>query len=206
MKIEAYLADPCGASALPYWKTETFPVPKHISVIRDDLFNQSLYNGKDEPYFKLIHDLKALKKPILPKGFALVPCSTEDYVNQINACYTQEHLSAEELLSYRAHPVYRPNLWLAVADMESGALAATGIAELDARIGEGILEWIQVLPTYRRKGLGSFVVCELLKRMQDQARFATVSGRVKNETAPFALYKACGFTNPVIWHVVTDLS
>ena len=204
MKIEAYLADPCGASALPYWKTETVPVPKHVSVIRDDLFDGSLYNGKDEPYFKLIHPLKAIREPILPEGFALVPCGVEDYVKQINACYAQERLTAEELLSYRSHPVYRPDLWLAVADAESGEIAATGIAELDPRVGEGILEWIQVLPDYRRKGLGSFVVCELLKRMQDQARFATVSGRVKNETAPFALYEACGFRDPVIWHVVTD--
>ena len=206
MKIEEYLADPCGASALPYWKTETVSVPKNVTVMRDDVFDDSVYNGKDEPFFKLIHDLQAIREPILPKGFALVPCSIEDYVKQINACYTQEHLSAEALLSYRSHPVYRPNLWLAVADTESGALAATGIAELDARIGEGILEWIQVLPVYRRKGLGAFVVCELLRRMRSQAVFATVSGRVRNETAPFALYEACGFTNPVIWHVVTDLS
>ena len=33
---------------------------------------------------------------------------------------------------------------------------------------------------------------------------ATVSGRVANETAPFSLYRACGFTHPVIWHIVLE--
>ncbi len=52
--------------------------------------------------------------------------------------------------------------------------AATGIAEFDVRIGEGILEWIQVSPEYRNRGLGAFVVNELLYRMQGKAGFVTV--------------------------------
>ena len=39
---------------------------------------------------------------------------------------------------------------------------ATGIAELDREIGEGVLEWIQVSKDYRRRELGSYLVCELL--------------------------------------------
>ena len=132
----------------------------------------------------------------------MVPAGVEDFSAQINACYLQEHISPDELLDYRSHPVYMPDLWIAVADLKCGKIAATGIAEYDPRIGEGILEWIQVLPEYRRKGLGAFIVCELLKRLPDQARFATVSGRMNNESSPFALYTACGFGHPVIWHVI----
>ena len=46
------------------------------------------------------------------------------------------------------------NQILMLANMNKEALqktVATGIAELDTRIGEGILEWIQVSPKYRRR-------------------------------------------------------
>jgi len=204
MKIEEYLADPCGASSLPYWKTKSLAIPENITIMKDDEFIKSQHNGNDEPYFKLINDLRTIREPVLPKGFEIVQCSIGDFVKQINLCYSQEHLSTEELLSYKSHSVYRSDLWLSVSDAENGAIVATGIAELDASIGEGILEWIQVLPEYRRKGLGTFLICELLKRMRDQARFVTVSCRMNNECMPLALYKACGFTNPVIWHILID--
>ncbi len=203
MEASDYLIDPCRASSLPFWKTERLTLPENITILRDDEFAGYQYSGSDESYFKLAHDLKSLRKPVLPKGFEIVQCGIDEFVRQINSCYTQEHLSAEELLAYRSHPVYRPDLWIAVADALSGMTAATGIAELDTRIGEGVLEWIQVSPDYRRRGLGSFIVCELLTRMQDQARFVTVSGRLKSRSNPFALYRSCGFAHPVIWHIVT---
>ena len=203
MKIEEYLINPCGASSLPYWKTQSVTVPGNIRIVRDDLFDQARYKGRDEPYFKLIHDLKTIKEPVLPEGYEIVQCGMEAFANQIRACYPQIHLLPRDLLAYMEHPVYRPDLWLAVKDTESDVIAATGIAELDTHIGEGILEWIQVLPAYRRKGLGSFAVCELLKRMSGQASFATVSGQMNNASNPLALYESCGFTSPVIWHVLT---
>ncbi|MFR8331962.1 MAG: GNAT family N-acetyltransferase [Oscillospiraceae bacterium] len=55
------------------------------------------------------------------------------------------------------------------------------------------LEWIQVLPEYRRRGVGQLIVRELLYRMAGIARFATVSGRADSESHPEALYRKCGF-------------
>lgn len=203
MDLNQYLADPCRASSLPFWKTECFSIPEQIAVVRDDEYSAFRPAGRDEPYFKLKHDLKIIRSVLLPDGFALVRGSVEVFARHINSCYSEEHLSAEELSGYAARPVYRPELWIAVADASDGTIAASGIAELDSRIGEGILEWIQVSPGYRRRGLGSFVVCELLRRMQNTARFATVSGRLESECRPIALYQSCGFTDPVIWHVVS---
>ncbi len=198
-----YLADPCGASSLPFWKTERVTPPAGVLVLRDDAFAALRPAGRDEPYFKLMHPMKALREPLLPDGFRLVSRGAEAFAAHISACYERERVSAEELLAYRTRPTFRPALWLAVAEAESGRLAASGIAELDARLGEGILEWVQVSPEQRRRGLGAFVVCELLRRMRGEARFVTVSGRLDSESRPLALYQSCGFENPVLWHVVT---
>lgn len=203
MNKETYLADPCGASALPFRKTEEIRIPAGMSVVREDQFDAARCTGTDEPYFKLIHPLKEIRQAELPPAFRPVPCSTAEFARHIGECYTDEGVTAEELEQYRQRPVYDPELWIAVGDAE-GRIAASGIAELDTRIGEGSLEWIQVSPEYRRKGLGRYIVCELLHRLKGKAEFVTVSGRVNNEENPMALYLACGFRHPVIWHVIRD--
>ena len=202
MNAEQYLANPCGASSLPYWKTEHFVMPEGICVCRDDAFSTQSIEGPDEPYFKLMHDLRQVPRAALPAGFRLVSAELAEFARHINSCYETEGVTEAELLRCRQRPTFDPALWLAVADTGSGELAASAIGELDGRIGEGILEWIQVSPAYRRSGLGRFLVSELLQRMQGRAQFATVSGRVNNPDKPFALYTACGFQNPVIWHVI----
>ncbi len=199
-----YLADPCGASSLPFWKTERFAVPDGVKVLRDEAFRHADPKGTDEPYFKLLHDLKRVDPPLLPSQFEMTDCGIAAFAAHINSCYKREGVTEEELAAYAQRPTYDPSLWIAVRDKENGRIAASGIAELDARIGEGILEWIQVSPAYRRKGLGRFVVNELLRRMQSRAAFCTVSGKRNDPCDPFALYRACGFQNPVIWHVVTE--
>ena len=201
MTIKDYLADPCGASSLPYWKTEFVTVPDNIKIVKGE--PPLPFRGKDEAYFKLIHDLKTVREPRLPDGYMITQPNVDHYAQHINSCYTNEGVTPEELLSYQTRFVYRPELWVAVADASSGRTIASGIAELDSRIGEGILEWIQVSPDCRRRGFGAFIVCELLQRMKGFASFVTVSGRIRNESDPFALYRACGFENPVIWHVIT---
>ena len=201
---EGYVSNPCYASSLPFWKTRAFQVPAGIKVIRNDEITPQAIEGTDERYFKMVHDLESISKPILSSHYEMVKCSTESYANHINECYAKEGISTEELKEYKKHRVYDPDLWIAVADKATGQIVATGIAELDTRIGEGILEWIQVSPQYRHRGFGKFLVRELLWRMKDKAFFAVVSGKVDSESKPMALYKACGFKNPVIWHVITE--
>ena len=204
MDEKEYLLDPCGTSSLPYWKTEQIKIPAHMAVIRDDHFSADIYHGADEPYFKLFHDLKQIEQPALCEPFAFIRCDFPAFAKHINECYAEVGVSSEELCAYAQRPVYHPELWVAIRDTQNDRIVATGIAELDTRIGEGILEWIQVSPDYRRKGLGKALVCELLQRMKCIADFVTVSGRVNNPDHPFALYLSCGFKNPVIWHVIVQ--
>ena len=204
MNVKDYRADPCRASSLPFWKTEQVTVPEHITIFREDRFDAAQCGGTDEPYFRLIHRLEGIERPALPEPFRTVPCDAEGFARHIRECYTEECITADELRICARRPVYDPDLWIAVADMTNGRIAASGIADADTRIGEGILEWIQVSPDYRHRGLGKYIVRELLYRMKGKADFATVSGRVNNPDNPFALYRSCGFTDPVIWHIIRN--
>ena len=202
MDVAEYLRDPCGASSLPFWKTERIAIPAHMRVVRDADYAPDP-GERDEPYFKLLHRMRELPRAQLPPGLELVRAEPGDFARHIGECYRREGVSEAELLAYRSHPVYDPALWIAVAERETKRIVASAIGELDLWIGEGVLEWVQVSPDGRRRGLGRFLVCELLRRMEGRARFVTVSGRMKNETEPMALYLACGFSDPAIWHVLT---
>ena len=200
--IDYYLSDQCKASSLPFWKTELIQTPDNIQIVRDDEFSAEKCNGRDEPYFKAVHDLNNVGTAFLPSGFEPIECDISDFAGHINECYSDICISIEELSDYQNHPVYDPKLWIAVAKKESGKIVATGIGELDKRIDEGILEWIQVSPEFRNMGLGHYIVNELLHRMQKKAKFVTVSGKINDSSNPLSLYKSCGFRNPVIWHVL----
>ena len=204
MRAEEYLKDPCRASSLPFWKTEQLILPRGVTVIRDDLYTAERNGGTEEPYFKLVHRMETLCPPKLPDSFRIVPCEPEGFARHIRECYAEEGVNADELRACARRPVYDPELWIAVEDETNGRIAASGIADLDTSIGEGILEWIQVSPEYRRRGLGKYIVLELLRRMRGKAELATVSGRMYNPDNPYALYRGCGFTDPVIWHVVRE--
>lgn len=198
---EEYLRDPCAASSLPFWKTERTVLPENIAVIRDDDFFGA-GAGTDEPYFKMIHHFENVSRPVLPEGYELTAAGPEELAAHINECYEKEGVTAGELASYRTGTSYDESLWIAVREQATGRIIASGIGGFDPRIGEGFLDWIQVSPDKRRQGLGRIIVCELLARLSEKADFVTVSGRLNDPGDPFALYLACGFVHPVIWHVV----
>lgn len=156
----------------------------------------------DAPYFKMIHRLDRMEVPSMPEGFRFLCPDDMTLSRHISLCYEGEGISAAELSDYRRHPVYSPDLWLAIENEETGEIVASGIAELDTSIGEGILEWIQVSPAYRRRGWGRTIVSELLRRMEARAEFVTVSGRKEDPCCPRALYESCGFRGCVLWHVL----
>ena len=199
---KAYVENPCVASSLPFWKTEQMQLPASISVYREDQFNEAACAGTDTPYFRMIHTLKSIPAPVLPAEYELTSANADELASHIHACYDSEGVTGAELHAYTKRPVYDAELWIAVRERKTGRIAASGIGELDGRIGEGVLEWIQTSPANRRRGLGKFVVCELLHRLSKKAEFVTVSGRMDNPHDPYALYRACGFSHPVIWHVV----
>ena len=200
---EQYLANPCKATSIPYWKAKAITIPDGMLILHQNDFSESEYQQYiDEPYFRLKHDMKSLSAPALPQGYSLCSATLPDFSAHINSCYDDIGITVEELQSYTSRLVYNAALWLAVKDIQTGKIVATGIADLDQEIGEGILEWIQVSKQYRGCGLGSYIVSELLWRMRDGAQFATVSGQCHNPTNPEALYRKCGFSGNDIWHIL----
>lgn len=200
---EQYLADPCGASSLPYWKAKDLVLPVGMRIVHHRDFRAEDHPGYgDETYFRLFHNLQELPRPALPRGFVFCAAACRDFAAHISQCYDDIGVSEAELQRETARPVYDPALWLAVGEEATGGIVATGIAALDRDVGEGSLEWLQVSGPYRNRGLGRCLVLELLRRMQGGTRFATVSGQCGNPTAPERLYRRCGFTGTDVWHIL----
>ncbi len=204
MKKEVYLSDPCGASSLPFWKTNSISVPPNLLILREDdpRLGELRDVGTDTPYFKLIHPMERVDRSALPKGFRFVLPDEGALSEHIVACYRSERASAGELAACRLRPTFSSDLWLGIVDGMTDEIVASGIAELDTDIREGILEWVQVSPAYRRQGFGRAIVCELLTRLQGRADFVTVSGKENDPLRPRALYERCGFGGGVVWHIL----
>lgn len=201
-----YLLSPCRAASIPYWKAKTITVPADMCIVHQADFDESAYrNYIDEPYFRLAHDLQNLSAQKLPHGYSLYNATLSEFAAHINSCYSDIGITQSILQDYTARLVYDSTLWLAVRENKTNAVVATGIAELDKELGEGVLEWIQVSEQHRRHGLGKYIVWELLWRMKDKARFATVSGQRDNPANPERLYRRCGFTGSDIWHILRRL-
>ena len=203
IELNEYLHNPCGTSSIPYWKSQSITVPSDMKILHaDDLHPSEWLDYSDEPYFRLSHNLKKLSAPVLGEGYLLCDASLADFAAHINFCYDAIDVNESQLQKYILRPVYDAALWIAVRERQTGEIVATGIGELDREVGEGVLEWIQVSEGYRGRGLGSFVVMELLRRMQGRARFATVSGQCNNPSNPEGLYRKCGFTGNDVWHIL----
>lgn len=205
ISLQQYLLDPCGTTSIPYWKYKSIAVPQNMMIVHQrELTDELLLDHRDEPYFRLYHDLKNVRQMTV-QGAEIVSGegAVSEFVQLINGSYTDLRVTAEQIEGYRHTPVYCPDLWILLKERTTQAVLAGGIADHDKETGEAALEWIQVLPPYRGRGYGQLVVDTLLAKMQGRARFATVSGKIRDPSAPERLYRKCGFVGTDIWHILT---
>jgi len=203
--LKAYRENPCGTLSIPYWKNKRITVPAHMKIVHDDGYSKSDYmDYGDEPYFRLYHSLEEIPEADVDDIKIMTAKSTDipAMVDVINRSYSDLSVTCEQLAGYIKTEVFDPDLWIIAVDEKDSDIVGCGIADFDRELREGILEWIQVLPDKRGRGIGRVIVCELLKRMKGKADFATVSGKVNNKTAPEKLYRKCGFTGNDVWHVL----
>ena len=200
MTVEEYRRDPCGKLSIPLWKWNAMTIPENMVILHDrDYTPHPGY--REARFFRLAHDLKSIPEANVP-GLSITQVREEDYeqiLRIIRAAYPGIRVDRAWLESLTRTPVYAPELWL-IARLD-GAAAGCVLADYDAGPREGILEWVQVLPEFRRRGVGKAMVCEVLRRMTGE--FATVSGDMDNESSPEALYRSCGFAGEDVWHILT---
>ena len=205
ISLQEYQKNPCGTLSLPYWKAKNISLPKDMVIVHDTAFCEDEWSEYiDEKYFRLYHHMKEVQSVSL-SCYEIVTATDrdiEDIVELINRSYTDIQVSRDQMTGYRNTSACMPALWILVKEKTMKKLVGCGIADYDREAREVILEWIQVLPEYRRQGIGQAIVMELLHRAKDQAVFSTVSGRVDNETRPELLYRKCGFEGNDIRHIL----
>ena len=188
--------------SVPFWKWQGITIPDNMKILHD---RDAIPEGyTDQRYFRLIHDLKDI-----PDGkgadYQIRTAEEEDIpliTEIINKSYPDIRVTEQSIRALTHTTVYAPELWILAVEPESGDAIGCALADLDQNCDEGILEWVQVLPAYRRRGAGRLMVTELLRRMCGKALFATVSGSVDSVSSPEKLYRACGFVGSDIWHIL----
>lgn len=204
--ITNYLKNPCRFSSIPLWKQKAITIPDNIKIVHNDDYQAADFVGYiDRPYFRLFHNLKNLKQTdVASVEFVDNACEMlDDFVTLINNCYSDLSVDKEQLQSYKKTPVYFKDLWVLLRDKRSKQVIGGGIGDFDAETGEMVLEWVQVLSEFRRRGYGQFIVNAMLSKMKDTAKFATVSGKINSACKPEILYRKCGFTGGDVWHILT---
>ncbi len=201
MDREAYLRNPCGTLSVPWWKAETLAVPDSVKIIhcRDWKGQYSEY----QRFFRIMHDLKDLAPADFDYDTIAMDGQAKHLCEMINASYRDEHIAVreEDIRRWKNQRTFREDLCVYI-NACGGTMAASGIAAYDGTCREGTLEWIQVLPEYRRKGLGEKIVTVLLNRLRDTgAEFVTVSGNLDSASSPLELYRKCGFTGDDVWYI-----
>lgn len=210
----SYIKNPSDYSALPYWKETTITIPDNIKVYHEIEWNRLCANTKKgfvkvDKFFRIQHTLEKIDNQDIPEKCryrTFDPNNEEDFdkaLDIIQICYPNTDLTRDKLKEYTKSDVYNNELWIFIDKMNNGIYmpVAFGIADFDSLVKEGILEWIQVLPEYRGKGFGKSLVAELLRRMKEKAKFATVSGDCNNISNPINLYRKMGFIGDSIWYI-----
>lgn len=141
MTLQAYLKDPCGTLSIPYWKNKTVTVPPFMRIVHQRDYDAAALSAyADEPYFRLLHDLRE----VAPAAFACRTAEEADLpllAEIINRSYTDLSVTVEQLRGYRATAAFAADLWVIALD-ELGAPVGCGIADIDPEAREGVLEWI----------------------------------------------------------------
>lgn len=170
------------------------------------LFNFDMHRYHVERYFRLVHHHEHIDQYDSMDTYYFRRVDYEHEIllvlNLIKQCYSDIMLTEEDVLNWTNNSVYDEDLWIWVVDSKNSLPVGLVIAEYDKHIQEGSIEWLQVLPEYRNRGLAKALVSEVLKRLKQKARFTSVSGNIDSISNPYKVYKKCGFEGENIWYVL----
>lgn len=190
-----YIKEPARACFLCYHKNENTEIPSSMLVVRGDDYKPELYKSYDDTiYTKLISRSKDISEPTFPEGFKLATPTKEQLTAHISQCFPDgETPDSVDLWRYMEY------FMVALIDSSTGRIVASAAADIDFGVKEGYIDWIAVSPRYRRRGLGTYLVNELLYRFRRLSDFVSVSTKVPEA---LALFQKCGFGEECEWHIL----
>ena len=153
MDVKEYLQNPCGTLSIPYWKAKTLAIPDSMRIIHCSNWNGQY--GNFQRFFRIKHDLNDLSPIDYDYDTLSIDYQATQLCEMINESYKHENIvvSEQDILQWKQHKTFREELCVYI-NADNGKMAASGIAEFDEVCREGIIEWVQVLPEYRGRGLG----------------------------------------------------
>jgi len=199
---------------LLYWNRERRPpdfsatmwASMNFALLHADFATATPAAASREAYFRLRHNLDTVPNVVLPPGYRFTSAGIAREATAIAGfiaqCYDNVAPDAGAVRTWSRRPVHDPRLAFWIVDTTQDRPAALALSDFDAHVPEVSLEWIQVHPDYRRRGLGTALVQETLSRARGRAAFATVSGQIHNPTNPQGLYRRCGFHGDDVWYVL----
>ena len=201
---DRYQENPCGYSALPLYKEIRLDPSKARVVHEGKLLKKELKDQDYLRFFRLKHDLSIIKKQQLDGyGVRYVDIDKDLILVEeiIEESYKDLRLRQEELRRMIKDRVFDPSLWIFLVEEKTKKEVGLIIGQYDKVVGEVVVDWMQILPAYRGKGLGKMLLSYLLRHAPKDAIFATVSGDKDNPSSPESLYRACGFKGDDVWYV-----
>lgn len=202
--ISRYKANPCRYSSIPLYKEIRRNPHQKITVIHHTQYRneKGQYHGR---FLRLKHDLNHIPYVTLDGFKPIAFDKTHDIdkaVELINTSYESSTVKRETIELMMVDRVYNSKLWYYIVEKQSNKPVALGIAHYDSIVNEISLDWIQVLPKYRNKGIGKLLLRKLLLEASSIGAFATVSFDLDNLTSPEHLYRRMGFKGHDLWHII----
>lgn len=206
LSMKDYKKNPCKVSSIPYWKAKSISVPSDMKIVHSSEFDEMLLEHyADKRFFRLIHKLSNIPdRNAAGVEFSVLSSDrTDELADMINRSYAHSEIrvTADHIQSLTKTQVYCPALWIGA--FSNGKLVGSVICDFDREVGEAAIEWLQVLPEYRCRGIASALICKALKTMSRFSEFATVSGECDNDTNPERVYRKCGFEGNDVWHILS---
>lgn len=203
--LEAYLKDPCGTLSVPYYKAVRMGECIPVRIVHDRDFEGDIALGeKHMRYFRMLHNLECIGYT-RAEGYTLRQLEVRDaqkLAALLNVCYSDGAFDQNAALRIlQDEHAFLPGQLGAV--LPDGTLVGSCLCAYDPVCREGTIEWLQVHPQHRRRGVAAALVNACLSEFKSMAAFVTVSGQCDNESQPAAVYRMCGFTGEDVWHIIT---
>ncbi len=144
----------------------------------------------------------------MPPGFEIIPLDPREHSvaasRLINEAYPSlpRLTKPEALVRMTETEHYFPDGWFFLLHQPTGSRVGLAISGYDPEMEEGFIDWVQVAPRFRHRGLGISLTSEAIRRLSDRARLITASGSLE---APFTLgdlFRECGLDQMRQWSIL----